>query len=48
MKPNQNKIPIAKPSAESCTACHHPPHVHTFDAKAKMADILGPGHGKTK
>ena len=48
MKPEKNKIPVAKPSADSCTACHHPPHVHTFDAKAKMADILGPGHGKAK
>lgn len=48
MKPEKNKIPIAKPSPDSCTACHHPPHVHTFDAKAKMADILGPGHGKPK
>jgi hypothetical protein len=47
-KPDKNKIPIAKPSPDSCTTCHHPPHVHTFDAKAKMADILGPGHGKPK
>ncbi|MBX3221159.1 MAG: hypothetical protein KF795_11615 [Labilithrix sp.] len=45
-KPERVKIPIAKPSPESCVACHHPPHVHTFDAKAKMADILGPGHGR--
>ena len=47
-KPDKVKIPIAKPSADSCLACHHPPHVHTFDAKSKMADILGPGHGKPK
>lgn len=47
--PEKVKMPIEKPSADSCLACHHPPHVHTFDAKAKMADILGPGHGeKTK
>ena len=26
------------PSADVCLACHHPPHVHTFDAKAKMAE----------
>lgn len=45
-KPATVKIPIAKPAPESCTACHHPPHVHTFDARAKMADILGPGHGR--
>jgi len=45
-KPEAVKIPIAKPSPESCIQCHHPPHVHTFDAKAKMPDILGPGHGR--
>ena len=46
--PEKVKMPVVKPSADSCLACHHPPHVHTFDAKAKMADILGPGHGKPK
>ena len=45
-KPEKVKIPVAKPSPESCIQCHHPPHVHTFDANAKMADILGPGHGQ--
>jgi 2',3'-cyclic-nucleotide 2'-phosphodiesterase (5'-nucleotidase family) len=45
-KPDKVKIPIAKPSPDACLACHHPPHVHTFDAHAKMADILGPGHGR--
>ena len=25
---------------------NHPPHVAVFHAKAKMEDILGPGHGK--
>ncbi|OJY26818.1 MAG: hypothetical protein BGO98_06025 [Myxococcales bacterium 68-20] len=45
-KPDKVKIPIAKPTPESCIACHHPPHVHTFDAHTKMADILGPGHGR--
>jgi 2',3'-cyclic-nucleotide 2'-phosphodiesterase (5'-nucleotidase family) len=34
-----------KPKEDSCLACHHPPHVEQFDAKAKMAEILGPGHG---
>lgn len=47
-KPEKVKIPVAKPSTDSCLACHHPPHVHAFDPKAKMADILGPGHGKPK
>ena len=37
---------IPKPAAEACTTCHTPPHVHSFDAKAKMAEILGPGHGQ--
>lgn len=42
------KMPVPKPDADTCLSCHHPPHVHTFDAKAKMAEILGPGHGKPK
>jgi hypothetical protein len=45
-KPEKVKIPIAHPSSDACLSCHHPPHVHTFDAKAKMSDILGPGHGR--
>ncbi len=47
-KPEKVKMPTPKPTPESCIECHHPPHVHTFDAKVKMADILGPGHGKPK
>lgn len=47
-RPETVKIPVAKPTADVCLACHHPPHVHTFDAKAKMPDILGPGHGQPK
>lgn len=47
-KPEKVKIPIAKPTADVCLSCHHPPHVHTFDANAKMPEILGPGHGKPK
>lgn len=42
------KMPIPKPDEKTCLSCHHPPHVHTFDAKAKMEEILGPGHGKPK
>ncbi len=38
-------IPVPKPAADSCLACHHPPHVFAFDAAAKMREILGPGHG---
>ncbi|MDB4994872.1 MAG: Cytochrome c family protein [Myxococcaceae bacterium] len=44
--PKKVAIPIAKPQPDACLACHHPPHVHTFDAKQKMQEILGPGHGK--
>jgi hypothetical protein len=47
-KPEKVRIPVAKPGADVCLSCHHPPHVHAFDAKAKMAEILGPGHGKPK
>lgn len=38
-------IPHKRPKEDTCLACHHPPHVEQFDAKAKLADILGPGHG---
>jgi hypothetical protein len=47
-KPEKVHVPVAKPGADVCLSCHHPPHVHTFDAQAKMAEILGPGHGKSK
>ncbi len=47
-KPEKVQVPVAKPGPDVCLTCHHPPHVHTFDAKAKMAEILGPGHGKPK
>lgn len=47
-KPDKVKIPIAKPGPDTCIGCHHPPHVHAFDAPAKMAEILGPGHGRPK
>jgi hypothetical protein len=38
--------PVARPSADSCRSCHHPPHVHSFDALAKLPEVLGPGHGR--
>ena len=44
--PNKVTVPVPKPSPPRCLACHHPPHVHEFDAVAKMPDILGPGHGR--
>lgn len=39
--------PVPRPTADLCLTCHHPPHVHTFDANAKMAEITGPGHGRS-
>jgi hypothetical protein len=39
-------MPTPKPQPDLCLSCHHPPHVEVFDAKAKMDEILGPGHGK--
>ena len=44
--PKKHKPVVAKPGPDRCLACHHPPHVEGFDAKAKMEEILGPGHGK--
>ena len=46
--PKKTAIPVPHPTADSCLACHHPPHVHSFDAPNKMANILGPGHGRSK
>ena len=43
--PEKVKTPVSKPGDALCEQCHHPPHVHEFDAKAKMKEILGPGHG---
>ncbi len=43
--PTDEKAVIAKPEADRCLDCHHPPHVEEFDAVAKMKAILGPGHG---
>jgi hypothetical protein len=37
---------VAKPTSDLCLACHHSPHVEGFDPNAKMASILGPGHGR--
>ena len=43
--PGKKDLIVAKPKADMCLSCHHPPHVDGFDAKAKMRLILGPGHG---
>lgn len=44
--PDKVSVPIKKPGGDVCTGCHHPPHVHEFDATAKMELVRGPGHGK--
>ncbi len=46
LDPQRVKVVVAKPQADACLTCHHAPHVESFDAKAKMEEILGPGHGK--
>lgn len=46
LDPTHVKPLISAPSPDACLSCHHPPHVHTFNAAAKMEDILGPGHGR--
>ena len=45
-EPKNKALLISSPKPDNCvSACHHPPHVEGFDAKAKMQMILGPGHG---
>jgi hypothetical protein len=46
--PLKAAIPIANPTANACLSCHHAPHVHSFDAAAKLQEVLGPGHGRPK
>lgn len=36
---------VGRPSPSACLECHHPPHVEQFDPVAKLAEVLGPGHG---
>ncbi len=43
--PKHVKPVTSKPKGDACVACHHSPHVEGFDPEAKMANILGPGHG---
>jgi hypothetical protein len=38
-------MPRKEPKEDVCVTCHHSPHVEQFDAKAKMTEIVGPGHG---
>jgi hypothetical protein len=39
-------VPMPAPKPDMCLECHHPPHVEGFEPAKKMAEILGPGHGK--
>ncbi len=43
--PEKVRPPIPMPKGDQCLACHHAPHVHTFNPSEKMSAILGPGHG---
>jgi hypothetical protein len=46
--PGKTGLIVAKPKADVCVGCHHPPHVEAFDPKEKTKLILGPGHGMPK
>jgi hypothetical protein len=43
--PTTKGLVVASPAPALCLDCHHPPHVEGFDATAKMAEVIGPGHG---
>jgi hypothetical protein len=45
LDPGNKALIVGRPSPSACLECHHPPHVEQFDPVAKLADILGPGHG---
>lgn len=45
LDPGDKSRIVARPSPSACVDCHHPPHVEQFDPVAKLADVLGPGHG---
>jgi len=45
-KPDDKSLITAMPRPETCTGCHHPPHVEQFDPNAKRGEIIGPGHGQ--
>jgi hypothetical protein len=44
-KSGKKELILRSPKPETCTSCHHPPHVHAFDPGKKWSEILGPGHG---
>jgi cytochrome c554/c'-like protein len=43
--PSDKSLIIGRPSPSACLECHHSPHVEQFDPVAKLAAVLGPGHG---
>lgn len=44
--PTDKSLIRVKPDLQSCVSeCHHPPHVEGFDPAAKVALVLGKGHG---
>ena len=44
--PKKKDLIEAKPKTDTCVSkCHHPPHVEGFDAKEKVKNVLGKGHG---
>ncbi len=48
LDPGNKSLIVGNPAPSACLECHHPPHVEQFDPLAKLADILGPGHGMPK
>ena len=45
LNPLDKSTIVGHPDPARCVDCHKPPHVEGFDPSAKLADILGPGHG---
>jgi hypothetical protein len=43
-KPKEARLTSPEPAL--CVTCHTPPHVEGFDPLAKMALVIGPGHGR--
>ncbi len=48
LDPGDKSLIVGRPAPSMCLDCHHSPHVEQFDPVAKLADVLGPGHGMPK
>jgi|HubBroStandDraft_6_1064221.scaffolds.fasta_scaffold110828_2 2',3'-cyclic-nucleotide 2'-phosphodiesterase (5'-nucleotidase family) len=48
LDPGDKSLIVGRPSPSMCLDCHHSPHVEQFDPVAKLAGVLGPGHGMPK